>query len=432
MNDKFNFLKKLSYQVHKLKGDKPFSLDSLIQDTEIVKQYKPIVDNLIIKGFFFLQKTEKGLYKKTYRIPEICNRTLIELQKENINPKILKFIESYPMILHTEFDRWLNTKHHSMLSYILDKYWHNFMLYSYEYKSWCYDNFGMLIHHVPTPDYENEGLIAEDIIKDHIAYFNEYRKHFPITKTILLYNFPYKLVEEKLPFKNIKNIIFDLISEISETSFDQPNINIKKMNGIVKQVKKSIKNIGYIVLRNTLDLQESTYLNKQLGTIINVTNIEVNNNSDRKFNSYKPMSLHTDAHDVDFVSWFCQKQDLIYGEILLKNLKEYKSYFTKDELQDLKKIQIKYPIYKKFYTGEYPLLKKGRIYYADWLEKEVYSEKQINLLNKFKEFMNQTDEISILLNYGDILIIDNAIIIHGRNAIEENSKRLLYRTHISK
>lgn len=428
--DKLSFLRELSYKVNKLKGNKPFNLSNLMNDN-LVQQYLYDIDNLIDNGFFFLKRTDNGKYKKTYRIPEICNRTVLELEKENINPKILKLIKKYPLILHTEFERWLRTKHKSMLSYILDKYWHNFMLYSYEYNSWCIDNFGYLVNHIPTPDYENENLSAEDIIIDHAEYFFEYRKMYPISKTILLYNFPYKLIEEKLSFKEIKNIIFDLISELKVNNEIDEKLDNNKLKLILKTIKKELNKNGYIVLKNKLTLNEYHYVCKKLGSIINITNIEVNHNSDRKFNSHKSMPLHTDAHDVDIVSWFCQEQDLRDGTILLKSLRQYYKFFNKQEIEILKRIKIKYPIYKRFYTGEYPLLRDSKFYYAPWLEKNKYSKRKQKILNKFKTFIENQKVIKIKFNKGDILFLDNLSIIHGRDKIGKNSKRLLYRTHIS-
>ena len=207
------FLKHLSFLVHNLESKDSFKLDSIIKDKTLLDTYKSDVDKLIDSDYFFLAHADKeGYYKKTYRIPEICNRTLSDLKKEKINSDVMEFIENNPLMLHTELTRWLETKHSGMLSYILDKYWHNFMIYTYEYKSWCFDNFGRFIHHVPTPEYEKSGFGATDFIYEHALYFAEYRKLFPITKSILIYNFPYKLLAQNLDFKTIKNIVFDSIS----------------------------------------------------------------------------------------------------------------------------------------------------------------------------------------------------------------------------
>ena len=429
--EKFEFFKLLSFKVHKLKGNNPFDLEDIIDDKKLILKYKKDILKLIENDNFFLKFFDKNKNKfiKTYRIPEICQRTINELEKENINPKILKLIKNYPLLLHTEFERWLYTKHKSMLSYILHKYWHNFMIYSYEYNFWCYDNFGYLIHHIPTPDYENLNLTSEDIIIDHIEYFTEYRKKYPISKSILFYNFPYKLFENNIKFRKIKKIIFDLINEIKLPKNDDSNINLEQIKKSYKTVKKDLKKQGFSVIKN-LNLDEFYTLNKKLGSIINITNITINKSSNRKFNSYEPMPLHTDAYDVDIVSWFCQEQDKKDGTIILKSLRNYKKFFSKKELKILKTIKVKYPIYKRFYTGEHPLLNKGNFYYSPWLLKDNYSKEQLEILNKFQKYIDKQEEIRILLKTGEILIIDNLSIIHGRDKIEENSNRLLYRTHI--
>ncbi|MWV60892.1 hypothetical protein DCO58_12495 [Helicobacter saguini] len=141
----------------------------------------------------------------------------------------MEFLEKYPLILHTEFERWLKTKHTSMLSYILDKYWHNFMIYTYEYKSWCFDNFSRFIHHVPMLQYEKDEFLALDsnlamdskndkatdskhnkaeyFFRENALFFAKYTAKFPLTQNILIYNFPYKLLAQNLDFKTIKNII---------------------------------------------------------------------------------------------------------------------------------------------------------------------------------------------------------------------------------
>ena len=210
---KLNFLKKLSYLTHKRRGNDPFELNDLVNDSVLVNQYKSDVDALIENGFFFLKKTNDNRYVKTYRIPEICDRTIKELKKANINHEVMMIIEKNPIVLHNEFNRWLNTKHKSMLSYILDKYWHNFMLYSYEYNSWCYDNVGYFVYHVPTPYYEKNEFTSQGIILENIEFFLEYTKRYALSETLLLYNLPYKLLEENQPLDKIKRVFLDLIHD---------------------------------------------------------------------------------------------------------------------------------------------------------------------------------------------------------------------------
>lgn len=435
IKDKNDFLKSLSFSVYKLKGNKSFRLEELIQDDSLIIKYKNDIDKLISECFFFIKHDEDagdGFYKKTYRIPEICHRTIQELKDANINKDILDFINTHPLILHTEFVKWLNTKHKSMLSFILDKYWHNFMIYSYEYKSWSLDNLGYFLHHVPTPEYEKKETKLETIILDNALFFSEYRKKFPISESILLYNLPYKLYNNSLSFKKIKNIVFDITNElVNFQHLNTTQIDSKKINNLVEQTKLELNKKGFCWIKNLLSLDEYNFFVSKLGTVINFTTIEIKKDSMRKFNSHHAMPLHTDAHDVDIIAWFCKKQDNKDGKTILKDLRHYRNYFTEHEIEVLKTIPIRYPIYKRFYTGTNPLLENNKFYYAPWLELDSYNEEQSIILNKFNNFIEEQDEILIDMKECDVLVIDNTFMLHGRNDIDQDSDRVLYRTHIS-
>ncbi|MGX3044199.1 hypothetical protein [Helicobacter sp. T3_23-1056] len=313
INSRDDFLRYLSLAVNKFAGTESFKLEDLVLDKSLLLKYKKDVDKLIDETFFFIEHdNEKGknFYKKTYRIPEICQRTIQDLKNMNINQYILDFLGKYPLVLHTEFVRWLETKHKSMLSFILDKYWHNFIIYSYEYKSWCLDNVGYFVHHVPTPKYEQTNQESEDIIFEHALFFSEYRKKFPISENILLYNMPYKILSNSLQFKQIKNIIFDLVSEmVYMPKFRTKKVDDEKINNLLKQTQENLEKNGFYLISNGLDFDEYHIFTSQLGIVINYTKIEIDKTSPRKFNSHRAMPLHTDANDVDIVAWFCQEQE---------------------------------------------------------------------------------------------------------------------------
>ena len=427
----FEFIKQLSFNVYQHKGDSSFKIEDLI-DFEPVHSQQHIskIHELIKSGFFFLEfADEEGKYKKTYRIPEICRRTVDELEKDNIHKDVLKLITEQPTILHIEFERWLRTKHSTMLSYVLDKYWHNFMIYSYEYNSWCYDKFGYLIHHIPTPDYEKAESNAVDIIADHVEYFREYRKKYPITKTITLYNFCHKLALEEIPFETIKKIIFELINKTTDERIIKSTLSENLITNYVEAIEKGLDEFGYFVIADKLELNDYYHICNKLGVIINTTNIEVNENSNRLFNKSDAMPFHTDAHDVDIVSWYCQTQDDVDGQSILIDMKDIEYFFDKNEIELLGNVMIKYPIYKRFYVGIHPLYKNKKLYYAPWLKVD-YSNKESELIQKFDKIIEEKDKIYCPLKKGQSLFVNNLRVLHGRNEIQSNSKRLLYRTHI--
>jgi len=429
-NDFLKFVRQLSFNIYKTRSTSSFKIEDVIDIKTFEYKYIDKVDELIRKGFFFIDNSEDGKYKKTYRIPEICHRTLEELKKDNIHKSVLELIEKQPTILHIEFEKWLKTKHKTMLSYALDKYWHNFMIYSYEYNAWCYDNFGYLIHHIPTPEYEKEESNELNIISDHIEYFKEYRKNYPITKSILLYNFCHKLSLKDIPFTTIKKIIFELVNKVDleKQKIDSSQENIDNYIGFISG---EIQKKGYSVIKDEITLNDYYYICNKLGVIINLTNIEVNDKSNRLFNKASPMPFHTDAHDVDIVSWYCQKQDEVDGQSILVDMNDIESIFSSNEKNSLANMMIKYPIYKRFYVGSHPLYKNKRLYYAPWLKTE-YSEEESELLVKLESFIEDKSKIFIRLEKGQSLFVNNYRILHGRNKIQKDSKRLLYRTHIMK
>jgi len=192
--------------------DKSFNIKDLSIDYS--KDEKEFLDNLCNRGAFFIEKLDEFTYKRTFRIEEACIRTVDELQKENIHPDIMSYIEKNPLILHDELKRWFDSKHSSMLSYILDKYWHNFVLYAKEYEDWCKINYGCMMYHSPKFLFEKENFEIESVIDDSIKFFKQYKKmKFPMEKNILLYNVPYTLYNKNIKFEEIKNIIFDLIED---------------------------------------------------------------------------------------------------------------------------------------------------------------------------------------------------------------------------
>ncbi|WQW82066.1 hypothetical protein FOG20_06000 [Helicobacter pylori] len=202
------FLKKLNYQVHNYKTSSPFRLEEVIKDRIMFKKHVSEIENLAHSSPFFLKKVGDK-WEKTYRIEEIAQRTLKELQKDNLHKQVIEMLENNPLILHQEFERWLNTKHQGMISTIIDKYWHNFIIYTYEYQSWCLDKYDRFIHRLPTPEYEKESSDNLDNLKNIAYYFKSYQQQYPLDRNILLYNFPYKLLYQEKSFETIRAIIIE-------------------------------------------------------------------------------------------------------------------------------------------------------------------------------------------------------------------------------
>ncbi|GAA7412029.1 hypothetical protein ID0988_06590 [Helicobacter pylori] len=105
-----DFLKKLNYQVHNYRTSSPFRLEEVVKDRTMLKKYVNKIENLAHSSPFFLKKVGDK-WEKTYRIEEITQRALKELQKDNLHKQVIEILEYNSPILHQEFEHWLNTKH---------------------------------------------------------------------------------------------------------------------------------------------------------------------------------------------------------------------------------------------------------------------------------------------------------------------------------
>ncbi len=207
------FIKKFYLTISNRKGNTPFLLDDVFTDEVITQENKDYVDSLIESEAFFLQKIDEDKYIKTYRIEEACNRTVKELEKEEFNSEILQMLQNDPIILHNELKKWFDTKHNSMLSYVVDKYWHNFVLYAKEYEDWCYENYNCFFYHSPKFLHENKNISDEEILLDVIEYFKIYTQQHTLDDKILLYNFPFLLFKNNIEISEIKEIILELAND---------------------------------------------------------------------------------------------------------------------------------------------------------------------------------------------------------------------------
>ncbi|GAA7434182.1 hypothetical protein ID1000_08500 [Helicobacter pylori] len=82
----------------------------MVKDRTMLKKHVSKIENLAHSSPFFLKKVGDK-WEKTYRIEEITQRTLKELQKDNLHKQVIEILENNSPILHQEFEHWLNTKH---------------------------------------------------------------------------------------------------------------------------------------------------------------------------------------------------------------------------------------------------------------------------------------------------------------------------------
>lgn len=173
-----------------------------------------------------------------------------------------------------------------------------------------------------------------------------------------------------------------------------------------------------------------------LGEVIFKAEIRENRSSTRLLASNAKMGLHTDHPRARFIAWFCNSQSACGGESLILDTFQVIRNLSEETQNLLSEITVK--SHNVFYGDKlsYPLLSlnEGKIesvYYAPWMVNTPSCIKHKKALEKFENLVKEINPVKILLSEGDLLIIDNHRMLHGREGFPSESNRWLTRYWIS-
>ncbi len=179
------------------------------------------------------------------------------------------------------------------------------------------------------------------------------------------------------------------------------------------------------------DLKNPEEIISSLGQVIQQTEIKENPKSTRLLASNQGMHFHTDHYAAKYIAWFCNSQSATGGRSLLLDTKNILKHFSESTSALLQEVTVK--THRVFYTDKLslPLLSlnedETKVYYAQWLVNIPDSVKHQKALSKFEEEVKSAEPIKLLLSEGDLLIIDNHRMLHGREAFPQHSDRWLTR-----
>lgn len=134
------------------------------------------------------------------------------------------------------------------------------------------------------------------------------------------------------------------------------------------------------------------------------------------------MSLHTDHPDFDIVAWYCAAQAEQGGESNLADFSAVRGDLSPHCIEALQAIQVGVPSLD-------PANPRGRlrrlladdgIYFADWLIAPTAARQYAEALDEFQRALRH-HQFSVRLRKGDILIIDNRRMLHGRQGFSDGA-----------
>lgn len=196
---------------------------------------------------------------------------------------------------------------------------------------------------------------------------------------------------------------------------------------------ETLKEFGWVHLSNQTE-EELNELLEYLGNVIFTTDVAVKPESKAMITSARALDFHTDHHKANFIVWYCYKQTDLGGDSILIDAEKIFQQLSYEHQEQLKTINLfehkifpddkeSYPFVATDTTGEY------RFYYSFWLVKN--EDKQNPAMLEFQRLIKLTQPFKINLKEGDILIVNNHRVFHGRTAIEGSKDRFLKRFWVS-
>ena len=196
-------------------------------------------------------------------------------------------------------------------------------------------------------------------------------------------------------------------------------------------LKSELLQNGYVHLKG-MDNNGFARLVRSLGDVILRTSVRVRPESRALVMSDKALDLHTDHQRARFIAWHCIRQTDQGGTSLLLDVGLLFDQLPETEQHHLS--GIRFAAHKVFDgdPSEHRLLTKSndhrRFYYAPFLVLPEYREDPV--LIKFRQLVREAVPVTIDLAEGDVLVVDNHRILHGRAAILGSKDRQLERCWI--
>ncbi len=170
-----------------------------------------------------------------------------------------------------------------------------------------------------------------------------------------------------------------------------------------------------------------------LGDVIHRTEVRVKPEGRGMVTSPNALDLHTDHHAARFIAWYCHRQSVVGGESLLLDASTAIDRLSAEHQKRLCAIHLHEHKVFDSDPGSWPLMiREGdrlRFYYSFWLVADTDREDPAFLA--FREAVNQSPTHMLKLQPGDVLVVDNHRVLHGRRAIGDEGERYLERVWIA-
>ena len=194
----------------------------------------------------------------------------------------------------------------------------------------------------------------------------------------------------------------------------------------VASLVASVESAGFARVR--LDLDDTVRLVNALGEVLIQTEVCLNPKVHTWLAQPDPIPAHTDHPDVDRIVWRCERQDPIDGAQLLVDTSAILDALG-DAADALHDVTLGVPALLELQpSARRAMLDEDGVYWSPWQDVDARTPEAAEALTSWRALLaSGVGATRIRLDPGDVLVIDNRRILHGRGALPPGSQRLLRR-----
>lgn len=202
---------------------------------------------------------------------------------------------------------------------------------------------------------------------------------------------------------------------------------IPEASGIVDLVALA-RSAGFAVLRGGGSAALEHTL-RELGDVLYIEEVETRADSRALVTSDRALPPHTDHHRARWIVWVCSHQADRGGDSLVVDGLEVLALLTREQQEMLTRIQL---IEHSVFAGDmerHAMLTRrpdGRthLYYSYWLAEDSMPAEEQSAFDAFTDAVRVATQHRSRLRPGDLMVVDNHRVLHGRTAIERGHRHL--------
>jgi len=214
------------------------------------------------------------------------------------------------------------------------------------------------------------------------------------------------------------------------------NIEAEQQLPPIDGLRATLETDGYCWLRKDWSFEEFRSYCAGLGDIFFEADVRLGGERPRNFQLPQAIGFHTDHASAHTVAWYCVQPDADGGAMWLLDLAPITEALTSEELDALSRVRVPdNAIWSK--GGDIPLCVRNNghtdFHYVPWLSLKAPDTDAGSALSKLQKGIanaEKTDIITLDVQPGDAVIVDNHRVMHGRAAIRTESNRFLKRLWI--